>query len=232
MIILKDRYENAKKDYASYENKPETNLKRAELLSKLADAEKKYDNAVRLHNNLKGTASEIDLAIAEANLSLAEAQLALAEDEYEKKKDGPDPDDMASAQARLNAADTALAAAQAAYADTELKAPFSGTIAQLNLKRGEQVLPGQAAAVLGDFSAWIVETDDLTEIEVPDIQAGEGVRLTFDALPDLELGGVIESVSSVSEEKRGDVTYTVKIRLVETDPRLRWGMTTVANFEE
>jgi HlyD family secretion protein len=102
----------------------------------------------------------------------------------------------------------------------------------LKLKAGEQVLPGQAAAVLGDFSQWIVETDDLTEIEVPNIQTGDEVRLTFDALPGLELGGVIESVSSIYEEKRGDVTYTVKIRLAETDPRLRWGMTTVANFED
>jgi len=230
MVILKDRLEQANKDYASYENKPEDNVKRAGLLSKMADAQKKYDNAVRLLNNLQGDASEIDLAIADADLSLAQAQLALAEQEYEKVKNGPDPDALASAQARLNAAETGLAAAQAAYDETELRAPFDGTIAKIHLKLAEQTNPGIPALVLGDFSEWVLETDDLTELDVPKIEVGEEVRLTFDALLDLELTGKIESISNIDEQKFGDVTYTTRIRVLDGDPRLRWGMTVVAQI--
>ena len=144
----------------------------------------------------------------------------------------PDPDDLASAQARLNAAETGLAAAQAALDDIELTAPFSGSIVDLNIKVGEQVGPGAPVALLADFSQWQVETDDLTEIEVPDIFVGQKVTVTPDALPDLELSGTVEYISDLFEEKRGDVTYTARIILDESDPRLRWGMTVVVVFEE
>jgi multidrug resistance efflux pump len=232
VVLLKDELDQAREDFAPYENKSEDNLVRATLLSKLAEAQQRYDDAVRLLNNLEGNAGEIDMAVAEASLSLAEAQLALAEQEYDKVKEGPNPDDLASAEARLNAAETALAAAQAAFDDTELKVPFTGLVAQLNLKTGEQVAPGQPAAVLADFSEWIVETEDLTEIEVPRLSVGTEVRITFDALPDLELAGVVESIGDLYVEKFGDVTYTVRIRLEEGDPRLRWGMTAIAHFED
>jgi multidrug resistance efflux pump len=232
VVILKDRLEKAQEDFAPYANKPEDNVTRAQYLSKLSDAQRKYDNAVRLLNNLEGSASDIDLSIAEANLSLAQASLALAEQEYDKVKNGPDPDQLASAQAREKAAETGLAAAKAALEDRELKAPISGTLAKLDLKAGELASPGAVVAVLADFSNWIVETDDLTELDVPKVSVGQNVRVTFDALPDVELAGKVDSISEVHEEKSGDVTYTTKITLTESDPRLRWGMTAVAHFVE
>jgi multidrug efflux pump subunit AcrA (membrane-fusion protein) len=231
VVLLKDRLDKAQEDYALYQNKPEDNLKRAEYLSKLADAQQRYDDAVRLLNNLQGSANDIDLAVAEANLSLAQASLSLAEDQYDKVKDGPDPDELASAQAREKAAETALSAAQAALADRDLTAPFAGTIAQLDLKIGEQVNPGKLVVVLADFSQWVVETDDLTEIEVPDTRVGQPVRVTFDALPNLDLPGTVTSISQVHVEQHGDVTYTAKIDLTESDPRLRWGMTAAVHFD-
>ena len=94
LVFLKDALENAREDYQPYANKDEDNLKRATLLSKLADAQEKYNNAVRLLNNLQGSVSELDMSIAEADLSVAQAELALAEANYEKLKDGPDPDDV------------------------------------------------------------------------------------------------------------------------------------------
>jgi multidrug resistance efflux pump len=232
LVFLKDALDKAREKFKPYEDKPEDNLKRAALLSKLSDAQAKYDNASRLVNNLQGSPSELDMAIAEANLAVAQAQLAFAEDNYEKIKDGPDPDDLAAAQARLVAAETGLAAAQAALEDIQLTAPFSGSIVDLNIKVGEQVGPGVPVAVLADFSQWKVETDDLTEIEVPDIFVGQKVTVTPDALPELELSGTVEYISDLFEEKRGDVTYTARIKLDESDPRLRWGMTVVVVFEQ
>ncbi|MCK5313469.1 MAG: efflux RND transporter periplasmic adaptor subunit, partial [Anaerolineales bacterium] len=174
----------------------------------------------------------LDLAIAEADLSVAEAQLALAESNYEKVKAGPDPDDLAAAEARITAAETNILAAQTALENIELRAPFPGTLVDLGLKVGEQVSPGMPVAVLVDFANWKVETDDLTEIEVPDIYVGQPVTVTPDALPDLELNGTVEYISDLYEEKRGDITYTARILLDEDDERLRWGMTVVVTFDE
>ena len=232
LVFLKDQLDDAQEKYDPYRNKPEDNLKRAELLFKLADAREKYNNASRLLNNLQGSPSDLDMAIAEANLAVAQAQLAFAEDNYEKLKDGPDPDAMASARARLIAAEAGLTAAQAALDDIHLVAPFSGTIVDLSIKVGEQVGPGVPVGVLADFSQWRVETDDLTEIEVPDVFVGQKATISPDALPDLELSGTVEYISGLYEEKRGDVTYTARILLDEDDPRLRWGMTVVVTFEK
>jgi len=86
VVLLKDRLDQARKDFAAYENKPEDNVTRAQYLSRLADAQRKYDDIVRLLNNLEGNPSDIDMAIAEANLTLSQAQLSLAEQEYEEVK--------------------------------------------------------------------------------------------------------------------------------------------------
>ena len=232
VVILKDTLDQAQKKFNDYANRPEDNLRRATLMSKLAEAQQRYDDAVRLLNNLQGSASELDLAIAEADIAVAEAQLALAEQDYADLDNGPDPDDIAAAEARINAAETNLQAARVALENIELSAPFTGVVVDLGVKEGELVNPGQSVVVLADFSQWFVETDDLTEIEVPDISLGQAVTVTPDALPDLELSGTVESISNLYEEKRGDVTYTAKIRLNEDDPRLRWGMTVVVTFLE
>lgn len=232
VIVLKERLDDAREDYKVYENKTDDNLKRAALLSKFADAQQRYDNAVRLLNNLQGSPSELDIAIADANVSVAVASLALAEQEYAKVKDGPDPDQLAVVEARIAAAEANLAAVESALDNIELVAPIPGTIVDLDIKVGEQVGPGQPVVVLADFSQWAVDTDDLTEIEVPDISIGQSVTVTPDALPDLELTGTVESIKDIYEEKRGDITYTARIILDESDPRLRWGMTVVVVFEE
>ena len=231
VVLLKDRLDKANKDFASYENKPEDNVTRAQLLSKLADTQRKYDDAVRLLNNLQGTASDIDLAVAQANLSLAQANLTMAEKDYEDVKTGPNPDDLEVAQARLKAAETAQQAARKALADSELVAPMNGTVVSLDLKYGEQAIPGKVAVVLADLSHWKVETDDLNEMEIPKIQVNQPVTVTPDALPELELSGKVESISQVSIEKYGNVTYTAKIDLTKNDPRLRWGMTVTVHFK-
>ncbi len=230
VVILKDSLVQAQKKFNDYASRPEDNLRRATLLSKLAEARQRYDDAVRLLNNLQGSASELDLAIAQADIAVAEAQLALAEQDYADLENGPDPDDMAAAEARIDAAETNLQAARVALENIELLAPFNGTVVDLGVKEGELVNPGQAVVVLADFSQWMAETDDLTELEVPDISLGQAVTVTPDALPDLELSGTVESISDLFEEKRGDVTYTAQIKLDEVDPRLRWGMTVVVTF--
>ena len=232
VTILKDQLDNAWEDYKPYQNKPENDVKRATFLARYSQAKQLYEDAVRKLNNLQGSPSEIDMGIADANLSVAQAKLLLAEQDYEDLKAGPDPDQLASADARIKAAETGLTAANAALKNIELESPFSGKVVDLKVKVGEQVAPGQVVAVLADFSQWIVETDDLTEIEIPEVRAGQSVKIVPDALPDLELGGTVERIKDVFEEKRGDITYTVRIKLNQSDERLRWGMTVAVTFQK
>lgn len=165
------------------------------------------------------------MAAAEAGAAAAQARLA----QLQAEADGKAVDTFA---AQLQQAEAAVAAARLTLAETELIAPFGGTVAQLNLKVGEQIASGAPAVVLADLSGWIIETNDVTEIKVPEIQVGQTVSIKVDALPELELTGQVESIGAVSQVRSGDVTYPVKIKLTTSDPRLRWGMTAVVLFEK
>lgn len=197
-----------------------------------AKAQEHYDDvAANLSAALRGPDAD-KLTLTQARADLARATLADAEAQYAKVQAGPDPALMALAEARLTTAQAALEAAQAALENAELHAPFSGTISQLNLKVGEQVVPGQPVVMLADFTGWVIETDNLTEIEVVRVKEGQGATVKLDALPNAALRGQVESIATVFEDKRGDVTYTVKIRLTDQHAQMRWGMTAEVTFDK
>lgn len=169
-------------------------------------------------------ASDADVAVAKAEIHRAQAQLDLV-------KAGARPETIVAAEADVAAAEAALAQAQSALADTELHAPFAGFVAALDAKVGEQVAPGAPMLQLADFSAWQIETDDLTELSVVGIDAGNPVTITVDAIPDLELPGQVVRIKPIGEDKRGDITYTVIVQPDQADERLRWNMTTAVFIE-
>lgn len=231
VALAKDRMDKARKDFAPYENKPESNVIRAGLLSKKAQAEKDYEAAVRLLNNLQGTTTNpLDLSQAEADLAVAQAQLATAQREFEKLSAGPDPDRVRLAQARLDNARVQLAAAEAALDRLVLEAPFAGSVVELNVHQGEWVSPGQPVLVLADLAHLRVETTDLNEIDVARVQVGNTVEVSFDALPDVLVKGTVTRIAQRAAPGSG-VNYTVEIELEETPPALRWGMTAFVDIQ-
>jgi HlyD family secretion protein len=166
--------------------------------------------------------AQIDAGKAGESAALARLNQLIAE------RDGKAID---SFEAAIQQAQAAIDSAQIAVEQTDLRAPIAGTIAQLNLKPGELTPRDKPAVILADLSGWQIETDDVTEIKVPTLKVGQGATVVFDALPGVELKGEVTSISSVAQVKSGDVVYPVKIKLIDTDPRLRWGMTTAVRFE-
>jgi HlyD family secretion protein len=168
----------------------------------------------------------------EANLESAKAELAQAQKEYDMLSNGSSGDEKALAEAQFEAARANLAAARAALADVELLAPFDGTVAGLNVKSGETVTPGQIAVSVADFSGWTVKTTDLTELDVVKLSEGQAVSITLDAIPDANLDGVVQTIGQNYAEQQGDVVYEVTVKLTESLPNMRWGMTAVVKFSE
>ncbi len=170
-------------------------------------------------------AQSAQITAAQASAEAAQARLT----QLQAELNGSAADTF---EASIQQAEAAVNSAKIALDQTELRAPFAGTIAQLNLKVGEPTPTNAPAVVLADLAGWQIETDDVTEIKVPSIKVGQPVTVKFDALPDVALKGQVESISSVSQLKSGDVVYPVKIKLVDNDPRLRWGMTSAVSFEQ
>jgi multidrug resistance efflux pump len=237
--VAQDRLEKAEDDFEPYEKRSENNLQRAYYLSKLADAQRKFEAAEKNLNKLLGGTSVFFESQAADELKIAQEKLDQAQEEFDTLQAGPDPDELALAENRILTAESRIAAAEAAIKSSEaaldnldLVATINGTVVNLDLIAGQRVTPGQEVIQLADFSQLYIETDNLTELEVVDITIDEEVSIVPDAIPDLVLTGSVDKIADVFEEKRGDVTYTVRIKLNQVDPRLRWGMTTAVEFGE
>jgi HlyD family secretion protein len=188
-----------------------------QLVAELETAQENYDDDQTAEN--------------EALLILTQAKLKLAEDKLTSlAPEGISLFDKASAEARIESAQSALASVQSSFDRLELKSPTNGTVVDLNLQVGQLVTAGQVIFSLVDFSQWQLETDNLTELDIPLVAPGQRVSVILDAIPDLVLDGTVTDINLRSEEKRGDVTYTVTITIEENDPRLRWGMTGAVQF--
>lgn len=222
----------AEDDFNDYYGRAEDDPDRAAALNRLATARKDRQRKLSALNWYLGKPDALEIAEADAAITVAEAALNDAERTWERLQNGPDPDDLALAEARLRNAEAQLASAKKALADLELRAPFAGTVVTNNLKTGELVsMGGPAAVILADLSAFQIETTDLTELDVVNIDPGDPAVITFDAIPGLELNGKVSRINAFGVNRLGDITYKVTIDLEQQDPRLRWNMTASVSIQ-
>ncbi len=177
--------------------------------------------------NLNGAKNpkDLDVQLAQAEVYLITAKIADAELRMSKLASGPDPDQLALAQARVETANSQLAAAEAALTNSEIVASIDGTVVEVTIKVGEMASPGVRAITVAALDKWVVKTNNLTEIDVVRLEAGQAAEVVLDALPDTPLQGKIREISQTFTDNRGDVTYVVTVELASVDPRARWGMT-------
>ncbi len=194
----------------------------------------------------------IRLEQAQANVDLLQAQLAKAQSDADKLKanNGVDPDKLqaaqdqvtmaeeavaaaqtriATAEASLPAAQANLVAAQAALDDLTLTAPFSGVVVSVDIGAGEAVVPGQVVLRLGDLDHLQVETTDLSEVDLQQVQVGQSADVYIEALRSTVKGQVIR-IASDSTKLGGDVVYAVTLQLAQQPAGLRWGMSVKVDF--
>ena len=168
-----------------------------------------------------GMPTQLVAAKADVQASQAQLDLLLA---------GARPEQIAAAQADVAAATAALQQALVSLANTELHAPFTGTVALLNVAVGEQLSPATPALRLADLANWQIETENLTELEAVGVQPGDSVQLSFDALPGVTMSGKVQRIRPIGGDNRGDIVYTVVIAPATQDKRLLWNMTTIVTL--
>jgi HlyD family secretion protein len=154
----------------------------------------------------------------------ADAAVQQAQANLSQLKAGPRSVDLAVAKAQVQAAAVAVRQAELAIERATLRAPFAGTVVAIHLKAGE-LTPAEPAIVIAETSAWKIETSDLTELDIVAVNLGDQVTLSFDALPDLTLQGIVTDIKGLGSTYQGDVIYTVVVKPSGWDPRLRWNMT-------
>ncbi len=212
--------DNAQTDFNKYSGLAVDNATRKSYESKLRTAQTNYDLAVQKLEQLTNSRDRVQAELNQALAAEAEAQRT-----YQISQSGPDTDKLALAQATLDNAKAQVAAAQDALDGYDLKAPFDGTIMDTNGSVNQLVGPTTWVVTIADISAWYVDTSDLNELDVVKVSQGEKVNITADALPGVNMTGVVETIGDTPINQGTDVLYTLHIRLENPDPRLRWGMT-------
>lgn len=165
---------------------------------------------------------EIDHELLDANVAIAQANLEDAQRTWERLENGPHPDDIAAAEARVAAAEATLAMAR-------LSAPFAGMITSVEAIAGDLVNPGSPAFTLTDFSHLYVDVT-ISEIDINQVQAGQEVTLTFDAVPNQTYRGNVSDVGLVGIVTQGVVNFKVTIELVNADEAVKPGMTAAVSI--
>jgi multidrug efflux pump subunit AcrA (membrane-fusion protein) len=226
---IRDRQEDldeAQEEFDKYQDLDEDNTNRQAAEDDLETAQEGYNEAVRELEELTRERDSVRAAL-DAALS-AEAE---AKHQYEISTEGVNADQLTLALARLENAEAQVAAAESNLSNYVLTAPFDGIVADVAVRSGDQVTADTRAVSVADPSAWLVETTDITELEVVDIVEGQDVTFTADALPDVVMEGTVSEISQAAYTQGGDVLYTVRIRVDEVDPRVRWGMTVEVIFD-
>jgi len=170
----------------------------------------------------KVPATEEEIAKADADLDLKEAQYEDAKRAYERIAEGPNQDDLAAAEARVDAAQATLDMAR-------LSAPFAGTVTEAFLLPGDQVSTGTTAFRVDDLSSLLVDVE-LSEIDINSISDGQPVTLTFDAILGKEYKGQVTKVSQAGTVVGGVVNFTVTVELTDADELVKPGMTAAVNI--
>jgi RND family efflux transporter MFP subunit len=132
-----------------------------------------------------------------------------------------------SAGAGVEAAENMLELRRLELGYTGLRAPFTGSISSVHVEEGQNVGPGQQ--IVTETSGGRLEVlVSVPEVLIGQVEVGQAVTVTFDALAGQSLGG---RVSEVGVAPAGmATTFPVTVRLDETTADVRAGMAAEVAF--
>jgi len=207
--------------FDQFVDRAETDILRAQALSKLSAAKQTRDRDLANLNYLLGNPDQTEIDQADANVSVAKANLADAQREWDRLKNGPDPQDIIAAEARVEAIKVTLNS-------VNLKAPFKGTVTDSNSLVGDQVVPGTVSFRIDDLSRLLVDVQ-VPEVDINKIAVSQPAQFSFDAINGKEYNGKVIEVGQVGIPVQGVVNFTVTIEMSDADAAVRPGMTAAVN---
>jgi RND family efflux transporter MFP subunit len=181
-----------------------------------------YDLAASEFNRIKSLLDQ--RVVSQSEYDQRRTQMEAARQQYEAAKNG-----AAQQYQSLQAARARVALARKAFADTVVRAPFAGAVAERLVSVGDYVTRGTKVAV-------VVRTNPLrVKLTVPEqfvsaIAAGQPVNFQVDAYPDRTFEGRVRFVSPALQADQRALT----IEAVVPNPRgeLKPGLFATARIEQ
>jgi HlyD family secretion protein len=173
-------------------------------------------------------------------LSVTEGEVAKAKEDLQILEIGPRRERIAAQRAAVAQATATVERFDALLAQTELDAPFAGTITVRHREPGETMSPGAPVLTIRNFDdRWVrvyIPGD-----EVGNLRLGQPASITGDATPDKRYKGAISYIASVAEftprnvqstKDRVKLVYEVRVRIAgDTTVDLKPGLPADVRFE-
>jgi HlyD family secretion protein len=154
-------------------------------------------------------------------LSVSEGEVARAKEQLRLLEIGPRSERIAAQRATLAQAQATVGRIDAQLTQTQLKAPFTGTVTVRHREPGEALSPGNPVLTIRNFDdRWIrvyIPGD-----EVGHLKLGQPASITGDADPEQRYNGTISYIASVAEftprnvqstKDRVKLVYEVRVRI-------------------
>jgi len=201
-----------------------------------ADAElarQQLDRILAVQQDSNGRAvSQQDVDAAHARAKSAQAALEQARQGQALAQHGPRREDIAQAQAQLDAANAAIALLQYQLGEASLKAPINAVVRARLMEAGDMAAPQRPVYTLAIADPKWVRTY-VREADLGRIKPGGTASISIDSQPGKTLPGKVGYISSVAEftpktvqteELRTSLVYEVRVLAEDKADVLRMGM--------
>lgn len=125
-------------------------------------------------------------------------------------------DSVQSAADSLRNAQLSLESRQDQLDNYTVTSPIRGTVIDKNYKAGETSEAGKVLCSIYDLS-YLTMTLSVDELDISDIEVGQAVSVTADAVEGRTYTGVVTKVSVAGTSSGGTTTYPVTVRIDETE---------------
>ncbi|RMF64912.1 MAG: efflux RND transporter periplasmic adaptor subunit [Calditrichaeota bacterium] len=139
-----------------------------------------------------------------------------------------------AARARVQLMQAAVVSAEVDVENTNIRAPFDGTVLTKNADIGEMVAPFAASVnskgavvTIADMSSLEVEAD-VSEANIQRVKVGQPCEIILDAFPEHRYPGYVHKIVPTAD--RAKATVLTKIRFKELDEKVLPEMSAKVNF--
>jgi len=192
------------KDKAKYARKLWLLPRRASSQMEVDIARAQYEVSVQQKLGAEASRSQAKSTLNESEAALAEAQAQLGA----FGKNNP----------QLRAALAAVHQAELNLEFTSVRAPVSGYVTNLELRKGSQAVANQAALALVDVSSYWID-GYFKENSIAGIRAGDRAVVTLMTYPDTPLEGRVDSIGWGIAQDDGSTSYDL---LPSISPTFEW----------
>lgn len=167
-----------------------------------------------------------------AILQAAQTRLQEQKEGLTKLRNGTRPEEIAQAKASVAEARGQLQYYEIQLQDTQIQAPFSGTVTRLFVQEGDFVTPttsassgdGATSASIAELSSGLEIEAKVPEASIAQIKVGQRVEIKVDAYADEVFTGRVRLIAPRAVKENNITSFRVKVAVQTGQDKLKFGM--------